>query len=62
MVVIVLELSRTKNSIRNFKSTLLLQFINKIIAFIVRTVFIRTLNSEYLGVNGLFTDIISPFV
>lgn len=54
-----METSRTKNSIRNFKSTLFLQLLNKVMAFVVRTVFIKMLNSEYLGINGLFTDVLT---
>ncbi len=54
-----MEKSRTKNSIRNAKSAIIMQLINKIMAFIVRTVFIRILNTEYLGVNGLFSNILT---
>jgi O-antigen/teichoic acid export membrane protein len=52
-------MTRTKNSIKNFSSGMFLQFLNKIMSFIVRTVFIYTLNSEYLGINGLFSNILS---
>lgn len=51
--------NRTENSIRNIKTGFVVQFINKIMAFIVRTVFIHILNTEYLGVNGLFTNILT---
>ncbi len=50
--------SRTKNAIRN----MLFGFINKAIVllfpFIIKTVLIRTLGSEYLGLNSLFTSIL----
>ena len=49
-----MENNRTANSIRNAKTGALVQIINKLMAFIVRTVFIKTLNAEYLGVNGLY--------
>lgn len=35
------------------------QFISIVIHFIVRTVFINTLGKSYLGINGLFTNILS---
>ncbi|MBP3597211.1 MAG: sugar translocase [Clostridia bacterium] len=54
-----MEKSRTKNSIKNFKTGMIMEILNKIMIFIVRTVFIKTLNIEYLGVNGLFTNILT---
>lgn len=51
--------SRTKNSILNVSTGAIVQIVNKLMAFVVRTVFIKMLNSEYLGVNGLFTNILS---
>lgn len=54
-----MEKSRTKNTIRNVKTGIIVQLVNKIMAFVVRTVFIRMLNTEYLGVNGLFTNILT---
>lgn len=51
--------SRTENTINNIKTGFVVQIINKLMAFIVRTVFIHFLNSEYLGVNGLFSNILS---
>lgn len=51
--------SRTENSIQNVKTGFIVQLINKIMAFIVRTVFIKCLNTDYLGVNGLFTNVLS---
>lgn len=54
-----MEKSRTKNTVRNVSTGLIVQVINKIMAFVVRTVFIKILNTEYLGVNGLFTNILT---
>ena len=51
--------SRSENAIRNVKTGFVVQLINKIMAFIVRTIFIKCLNTEYLGVNGLFTNILT---
>lgn len=54
-----MENSRTKNTMRNIKTGMIVQIINKLMAFVVRTVFIKMLNTEYLGVNGLFTNILT---
>jgi O-antigen/teichoic acid export membrane protein len=51
--------NRTNNSLKNIKTGFIVQLINKVMAFVVRTVFIRILNTEYLGVNGLFTNILT---
>lgn len=51
--------SRTKNSVRNAILGLVFQIINIICSFIVRTVFIAYLSSSYLGISGLFTNILS---
>ena len=55
----MIEESRTKNTIKNVKTGAIVQIINKLMAFIVRTVFIKMLNSEYLGITGLFTNILT---
>lgn len=51
--------SRTKNSIRNSTVSIITQILTVLINFMVKTVFIHTLGSEYLGVNGLFSNIIT---
>ena len=51
--------SRTKNTAKNIFFSIAGQLIKELLAFLVRTVFIRTLSVEYLGVNGLFTNILS---
>ena len=51
--------SRTKNSIRNAICSVLFETINILCSFVVRTIFIRTLSSAYLGLSGLFTNILS---
>lgn len=51
--------SRTVNSIRNTMFGAISQVINTILSFIARTIFIKTLGAEYLGVNGLFTNILT---
>ena len=51
--------SRTKNSVINSIYASSAQIITLLLNFIVRTVFIKNLSAEYLGVNGLFTNIIT---
>lgn len=51
--------NRTKNTIRNVKAGAIVQIVNKVMAFIVRTVFIKVFSSEYLGINGLFSSILT---
>lgn len=51
--------SRTKNSIKNFSYAAFTQIINTLINFIARTIFIKILGQEYLGINGLFTNILT---
>lgn len=51
--------SRTVSSAKNMAFAVVGQISKELLAFIVRTVFIRMLAVEYLGVNGLFTNILS---
>lgn len=51
--------SRTKNVSHNMIVALICQITNLIVSFIARTVFIKTLGAEYLGVNGLFSNILT---
>jgi len=51
--------SRTINTFRNTLMGISVQCINIILSFVTRTVFINFLNVEYLGVNGLFTNILT---
>lgn len=51
--------SRTKNSVYNFSSSMAGQLIAITMQFVVRTVFINTLGKSYLGINGLFSNILS---
>ena len=50
---------RTKNSFFNFMANSGSYVINLILSFITRTIFINVLAAEYLGVNGLFGNILS---
>lgn len=54
-----MKLERTKNGLRNLIWGLLNRFVGIIFPFILRTIFIYTLGSEYLGLNSLFTSILT---
>ena len=51
--------SRTKNSIRNSAVSITTQILTVVMDFVVKTIFIHVLGSEYLGINGLFANIIT---
>ena len=51
--------SRTKNSIRNIIFSFGYQVLVLILGFVNRTVFINVLGVNYLGISGLFSDILS---
>ena len=51
--------SRTKNSILNLMTGIGGHLLVIILKFVTRTVFIYTLGKAYLGINGLFADILS---
>lgn len=53
------ENSRTVNTIRNFSFSMASYTLNMLLSFVTRTIFIQCLAKEYLGVNGLFSNIIS---
>lgn len=53
------ERSRTKNSVINSSTSIVTQVLLVILNFIAKTVFIRIMGSEYLGINGLFSNIIT---
>lgn len=50
---------RTKNSIKNISISIFSQVIMIILGFLTRKIFLDSLGSEYLGVNGLLTSVIS---
>ena len=51
--------SRVFNSVRNVMIGFGGQLIQMVLAFVSRAIFIRALSSEYLGINGLFTNILA---
>ena len=52
-------MSRTHNAIRNTKYALLSKMTTLVLSFLSRTVFIYVLGDVYLGVNGLYTDVLN---
>lgn len=50
---------RIENSIKNIKYNVISQIIYIVIQFITRTFFIKILGNEYLGINGLFNNILT---
>ena len=52
-------MSRTKNSLMNISVNIVGQIVQMILQFVSRTVFVWFLSEEYLGVNGLFGNILN---
>lgn len=50
---------RSLNSFKNMYVSVISQIFNIILTFICRTIFIKLLATEYLGLSGLFTNILS---
>lgn len=50
---------RTEKSIKNIISSMIGQFFGILIALITRAVFVKTLSKNYLGVDGLFSNILT---
>lgn len=57
--VIMKKRSRTQNTILNLTSGVIGEVIIYSLQFLTRTVFIRTLGKSYLGISGLFTNILA---
>lgn len=54
-----MKLERSKNAVRNIKVGIISNAVNLLLPFLARAVFIRTLGAEYLGVNSLFSSVLS---
>lgn len=50
---------RTKNASRNMLSSLFLNAIIIIVGFFAQAIFLKLMGAEYLGINGLFTNVVS---
>lgn len=57
----IMSNTRTENSIRNIMVAYSTQFLQIVLKFVVRTVFVLTLSKEYLGLNGLFSNVLQFF-
>ena len=51
--------SRSNKAIKNISISLIYQVLNLILNFVLRTVFIKKLGIDILGINGLFSNILS---
>ncbi|KRN88440.1 lipopolysaccharide biosynthesis protein [Ligilactobacillus ceti] len=51
--------TRTKNAMRNSMVALVSQLLYIVVSFVCRTVFTKVLGTAYLGINGLFTNILT---
>ena len=51
--------SRTENAIKNTKITILCHIVFLMCSFVCRTIFTKKLGSEYLGIGGLFSNILT---
>lgn len=54
-----MEKSRTQYSVINIGVNIVGYILNTVMGFVCRMVFVRTLTAEYLGINGLFTNILT---
>lgn len=55
----VMKLERTKNTIRNASFGMINKVLSILFLFLIRMVLIRTLSEEYLGLNSLFSSVLS---
>ena len=53
-----MKLDRVKNAKRNIVFGFVSKAVSIVLPFLIRTVIIRTLGAEYLGLNGLFASIL----
>lgn len=51
--------SRTKNSLLNMAASVGYQMLNLVLSFVSRSIFLQVLGVGYLGINGLFSDVLS---
>ena len=50
---------RFKNSLKNLSASVISQFFIMVLTFVCRTIFVKLLTAEYLGLSGLFTNVLS---
>ena len=54
-----MSVSRTKRTAENAIMGFVYQFITMILGFVSRVVFLRTIGVEFLGLNGIFSDVLN---
>lgn len=54
-----MSVSRSKRTAQNAVVGFAYQGLTMILSFVSRTIFIRTLGNEYLGLNGIFSDVLT---
>ena len=54
-------MSRTNSSLKNLTAAMIGQALGIVVNLFSRIIFLRCLNEEYLGLNGLFTNILTIF-
>nr|WP_296194648.1 oligosaccharide flippase family protein [uncultured Anaerobutyricum sp.] len=52
-------MSRTRNSLMNIGTNVIGQILQMLLQFVSRTIFVQFLSEEYLGINGLFGNILN---
>ncbi len=53
------SMTRGEYVVKNTAVSIVMQIVRNLLGFVSRTIFINILDAEYLGVNGLFSDILS---
>jgi len=53
-----MKIQRTKNAKRNIKFGVISKFLGMVLSFLIKTVMIRTLGVEYLGLNTIFSSVL----
>lgn len=51
-------MSRTKKTVRNSVTGIIINLISALVSFVLQSVFIRLLGLEYSGINNLFTEVL----
>ena len=59
MEIKIMNQSRTEHSIRNTTVAMITQIVSVVLSFVTRTIFIKKLGADYLGINGLFSNILT---
>lgn len=54
-----MEVSRTKRTVQNAMMGFAYQLITMVLGFVSRVVFLRTIGVEFLGLNGIFSDVLN---